>query len=131
MTTTWKARLLQIAGSGCVALGAVGLVVPGLPTTVFLLAASWLFARSSPRLHARLLAHPRLGPFLEMARERRMPLRAKVVSLGLMWTGIGAGCLATGAAAAWLPALLVGSGVVGTAALCWGLRTGAVGAAPA
>lgn len=43
-------------------LGAIGAAVPLLPTTVFLIAAAWCFARSSPRLHARLMAHPRFGP---------------------------------------------------------------------
>lgn len=44
-------------------MGAVGVVVPGLPTTPFLLAASWLFYRSSPRLQERLLAS-RLGVYI-------------------------------------------------------------------
>jgi uncharacterized membrane protein YbaN (DUF454 family) len=46
----------------CVGLGVVGITLPLLPTTVFLLAAAGFFARSSPTLHGWLLAHPRLGP---------------------------------------------------------------------
>lgn len=42
--------------------GIVGIFVPGLPTTVFVLIAAWAAARGSPRLRQRLLAHPRFGP---------------------------------------------------------------------
>lgn len=47
-----------------VALGAIGAVVPLMPTTVFLIAAAACFARSSPRFEAWLLDHPRFGPTL-------------------------------------------------------------------
>lgn len=41
----------------CLVLGLIGVVVPGMPTTVFILLAAWAAARSSPRLHAWLLGH--------------------------------------------------------------------------
>ena len=47
----------------CVVLGTVGVVLPGLPTTPLLLAASWLFYRSSPKLQQRLLDSP-LGAYI-------------------------------------------------------------------
>jgi len=70
--------VLLVAGWLCMALGLIGVFVPMLPTTPFLLLSAACFLRSSPRMHARLMAHPRLGPFLEQwRRERTIPRAAK------------------------------------------------------
>jgi uncharacterized membrane protein YbaN (DUF454 family) len=69
---------LNHAGWLCMVLGLVGVFLPLLPTTPFLLLAAACFVRASPAMHARLLAHPRLGPYLEQwRRERSIPLAAK------------------------------------------------------
>jgi uncharacterized membrane protein YbaN (DUF454 family) len=82
--------LLVIAGCICLGLGAVGVFLPLLPTTPFLLLAAACFLRSSDRLHTWLLNHPWFGSYIRNYREHRaITLRAKVVTLGLLWVTLG------------------------------------------
>lgn len=76
-----------VGGSVCVGLGVAGIFLPLLPTTPFLLLAAALYVRSSPQLYAWLLSNRWLGEYIRNFRENRaIPLRAKIVSLALMWT---------------------------------------------
>lgn len=73
------ARMLW-AGLGWTALGlgAIGVVLPLLPTVPFVLLAAFAFARSSERLHDWLVTHPTFGPHIITWRERgAIPLRGK------------------------------------------------------
>ncbi|MFT4047540.1 MAG: YbaN family protein [Solimonas sp.] len=69
---------LMLLAALSLALGIIGIFVPGLPTTVFVLIAGWAAARSSPHFHAWLENHPRFGPMLRHWRENgAVPRRAK------------------------------------------------------
>jgi uncharacterized membrane protein YbaN (DUF454 family) len=86
--------ILVAAGTLSVALGIIGIFVPLMPTTVFLLLAAACYARSSDR-HYQWLMHNRwLGTYLRNSREGRgMTKRHKAVTLALLWVGIGATCV--------------------------------------
>jgi len=84
---------LQGIGWLSVALGVIGIFLPVLPTTPFLLLAAACFARSSPRFYHWLVDHPRLGPWIRDYLEGNgIPLKGKVYAIGLMWLSIGFSC---------------------------------------
>jgi uncharacterized membrane protein YbaN (DUF454 family) len=85
-----KKTLLNIAGVIALLLAILGLFLPLLPTTPFLLLASACFARGSTRLHRWLLQHRVFGAYLRNVEAGNgIPLRAKIVALALMWTSLG------------------------------------------
>lgn len=119
---------LAAAGVGCVGFAAVGVVVPGMPTTIFLIMATWCFARSCPWLTDRLIRNRFFGPFLKYLEPGvTMPRRAKAVAMLLMWTAIAVSCglLVARGVSLWIPAIIVAAGVVGSICIArQGLRAG-------
>lgn len=74
--------LLWLCGGVALLLGALGVVLPGLPTTPFVLLAAACFVRASPRAHAWLLRSRLFGPLLrEWETHRSVPRRVKRVAL--------------------------------------------------
>lgn len=77
----------------CVGLGVIGIFLPVLPTTPFLLLAAACFVRSSQRFYVWLVMHPRLGPwFRDYLEGNGIPLKGKVYAITSMWLSIGVSC---------------------------------------
>jgi uncharacterized membrane protein YbaN (DUF454 family) len=81
-----KKAVLVAAGSVCLALAVLGVFLPLLPTTPFLLLASACYVRSSERLHGWLMGNRLLGSYIRNFKERRgIPLRGRIITVILLW----------------------------------------------
>ena len=110
--------VLWTIGSIALLLGIIGIFLPGLPTTPFVLVAAACYARASERFYPRLIANPTVGPLIiEWRRHHSIPYRIKVIAITLMSLTICAS-MWTFAALPWLQALLATIGIV-TAAVLW------------
>jgi uncharacterized membrane protein YbaN (DUF454 family) len=116
--------ILASLGVVCIALGVVGVFVPGLPTTEFVLAASCLFARSSPRLQHWLESNRWFGPTLRRFRETRgMPRRTKMLALASMWFGISVSVYALASVGVGAQVAVAMLGLMGTGTILFVVRT--------
>ncbi|MGQ3675768.1 YbaN family protein [Xanthobacter sp. TB0139] len=87
-------QVLFAAGIIFVMIGAIGLVVPMMPGTIFLILAAWCFARSSPRFETWLLTHRHLGPSVVRWRESgAIPPIAKMFAIGSFVVTLGSSWL--------------------------------------
>ncbi|MCP4079213.1 MAG: DUF454 domain-containing protein [Planctomycetaceae bacterium] len=110
--------LLALLGLLLVLLAAIGVVLPGIPTTGPLILASICLTKSSPRLERMLVRSRFFSPFHRyLDGQAEMPWRAKVIAIGMMWTAIILSSLYLWKfqdGPLWLVGLIVGSGFVGT-----------------
>ncbi|WP_407296918.1 YbaN family protein [Stutzerimonas zhaodongensis] len=84
---------LLVIGWLSVTLGIIGIFLPVLPTTPFLLLAAACFVRSSRRFYDWLVMHPRLGPwFRDYLDGNGIPLKGKIYAIATMWISIGVSC---------------------------------------
>ena len=82
--------LLTVSGTLFVALGVLGMFLPVLPTTPFLLLAAICYARSSKRFYHWLMTNRWCGEYIRNYREGRgIPLKQKVLAVLLLWLTIG------------------------------------------
>lgn len=114
----WRRAALASLGVVCVGIAAVGVIVPGLPTAIWLIAASYLFMRSHPRLEAKLVRNRFFGPYLRYVdNPRSMPRRAKIIACAMMWTSVLASVTMLhlrGTPGPWLSASLIAAAALGT-----------------
>lgn len=81
--------LLFALGCLSVALGVLGLFLPILPTTPFMLLAAGCFARSSERFYRWITSHHRYGPMIaDYLAGKGLPLRVKLLAISLLWLSI-------------------------------------------
>lgn len=79
-----------VLGGLSLLLGVIGIFLPVLPTTPFVLLAAACFARGSQRFHGWLMGHPRFGPLVsDWQRYRSIPFKAKCLALSMMWVSMG------------------------------------------
>lgn len=82
--------LLFIAGTLSIVFAVIGMFLPLLPTTPFLLLAAYCYARSSQRFYGWLLSNRYFGTYIKNYREGRgITLQHKVISIALLWLTIG------------------------------------------
>ena len=118
MRGVWIAVGLILVG-----IGGVGIVVPGLPSTIFFILAAAAFSRSSARLERWLLSLPVVGRMVSDYRAGLgMRRRAKIMAVSMIVTAVG---LSTGLAIeSWtLRAIVLAAGAVGVAYVSWRVPT--------
>ena len=109
---------LMAVGLLLVFIAAVGVVLPGIPTTGPLILASICLTKSCPWLEQRLVRSRFFAPFHRyLDGEAEMPWRARVVAIAMMWTAISISAyylMSVRGGPVWLVCLIVLSGLVGT-----------------
>lgn len=93
INTYMKRLFWNMVGLFFVALGYIGILLPGVPTTVFLIIATWCFAKASPKMHEWLITHPQFGGHITDWNEKRIfprcarwaMMSVMCISLVIMW----------------------------------------------
>jgi len=106
--------LLMIIGWLCIVLGVLGIFLPLLPTTVFILLAAYCFSRSSERFHRWMLEHKYFGEILQTYQAGLgMPRKVRRRVLCLLWLSMGVSMWVVGQWWAVLLLSVIGLGVSG------------------
>jgi len=104
--------ILIIAGTFFVGLGVIGIFVPLLPTTPFLLLAAACYARSSKRFYNWLLNNKWFGNYIKNYREGKgVPLKVKILTISILWATIIISCAIVSNLLVWIILVLIAIGV--------------------
>lgn len=104
--------LFNTLGTMFVAIGILGIFLPLLPATPFLLLASACYVRGSDRLHSWLMGNRVLGTYIRNFQQGRgMPLRAKVITIAILWISLLVSAYRLEAPAIRVSLMVVGAGV--------------------
>ena len=109
-TSLSRPKRIVLISLGCItfSLGIVGIFLPLLPTTVFLLISAWAWMKSSDRFYHWLINNRVLGSYIRNYREERgITMRQKILTLTLLWVAIGYAALII-VEKLWLTLLLFG-----------------------
>jgi len=115
----FKKIILILLGTLSLIIGVIGIFVPGLPTTAFLLLTAALYMRSSEKLYRKLLSNRILGPYiLEFQSQKGMTKRTKLHAIGTMWFMITISCVFF-IKPVTVIVIVIGAGVIGTIVMGW------------
>ena len=114
-----RKALLIFTGTVCVALGVLGMFLPLVPTTVFLLMAAYCYSRSSERFHTWLLNNRLLGSYISNYKSGKgISMRQKISTITVLWASIGFSIWIL-SAGFWLTLLLLAIAIGVTVHLLW------------
>lgn len=114
-----------LVGMANLGIGFIGILLPGLPTTIFWIVAAYCFMRSSPRMQRWVYGQGRLGQVVEeVCEHRRISARSRRRALIGMWTAITVSVAIVNLAGPrpWLSLAIVAAGGVGTLCVMRALR---------
>ena len=120
---TLKKIFYAFLGTLSLILGVIGIFVPGLPTTPFLLLTAGLYMKSSERLYKLLISNKYLGPYiLDFQKNRGMTKRTKLHAMGTMWVMITISCVFF-IKSTTVILIVIALGIVGTVVMGFIVRT--------
>ncbi len=112
-----------VLGTLSLILGLIGIIVPGLPATPFMLLTAWLYLRGSDKLYNRLIKHKHLGKYIDDFRSGKgMTMWFKLGSLFLMVIMVTVSCVFI-LEATWLKYLVIGSALLGAVVMMFVIPT--------